>query len=589
MKWDLTKLYKTHEDFIKAKDEARTLIESLKAYKGKLSDETSFVEFYLKQIQLMGNYVKLYLYTECEVSLDRRVSSYVKDQQEVMYLFMLLDQYTSFEKPEVVAMGKEKAMSIIDKHKELEQIRFGFENLFRQESHVLSHECEEIIANYGALSSQGSDTYESLTSGDAKEVFVKLDNKKKVSVNHSNWTKLVAESESAEERKRIFEAQFSKFEANKNAYAAIYNTVLQADIAAAKSRKFANALEMHLFRNNIPTSLYMNLIEVAHKIAPFAKKYLKLRQEVLGLDEIHTYDRFLSLADGGHKKYSYEEAKKLFFESIEHFNDKEFSEYAREVTKDGYVDVFPALGKRGGAYSNSAPNTHPIILLNYTETINDVFTLAHESGHSMHTMFSQANQPVMTQDYTIFVAEIASTFNEHNLLDYLLTKGTLSKDEKINLIQNAIDDIMSTFYRQTLFAEYEYIAHTMAEKGEAITADSLSNIMISLYDKYYGIDITEEKVKQYVWAYVSHFFMQPYYVYQYATSFSASLALYQTVKKDGPAAFERYKNLLKAGGSDYPVNEVKAAGVDFSTTAPLEAVVSRYSDLLKELEKVLNE
>ena len=204
-------------------------------------------------------------------------------------------------------------------------------------------------------------------------------------------------------------------------------------------------------------------------------------------------------------------------------------------------------------------------------------------------MFSQKYQPLETESYTIFVAEIASTFNEHNLLDYLLNKGTLSKNEKINLIQNAIDSIMSTFYRQTLFAEYEYIAHTKAEKGEPITSESLSNIMLDLYNAYYGLDLNDEVYKKYVWAYIPHFFHSPYYVYQYATSFSASLAIYEKVKNNEPNAFENYKEMLKSGGSDYPINIVKKAGVDFTKLDAIEGVVTRYGELLEELKKALSE
>ncbi len=249
----------------------------------------------------------------------------------------------------------------------------------------------------------------------------------------------------------------------------------------------------------------------------------------------------------------------------------------------------PQPGKRGGAYSNSTANTHPCILLNFNGTLDACFTLAHEAGHSTHSLFSNKYQPTVTQGYTIFVAEIASTFNEHNLLDYLLNSGTLSNNVKIKLIQNALDGILSTFYRQTLFAEYEYLAHTMAEKGEPITEESLSNIMIKLYKEYYGIDINKEVYKKYVWAYIPHFFNSPYYVYQYATSYSASLAIYDKVKNKEENAFENYLSLLKSGGSDYPIELVKKAGVDLTKTDALKAVVKRFDELLKELEVLLNE
>lgn len=588
MKWDLTNYYKSYEDFKKAIQEAKEIINELATYKGKLGNEEDFVKYYEKTLELQGNYLKVYLYAECSMDLNRQNTAACSDMQEVMFVFQTLSQATAFESPEVLKLGKEYVMNVLDKHENLEQLRFGFENLFRKQSHILNEEGQAILANYQGLSQVGSDAYGSLTNGDITKRYVKYDNKEKVEVSNANWTKLVAESKSPKVRKNVFETMMSQYETHKNTYASIYNSVLQADIAESKSEKFNSSLEMYLFANNIPTSLYLNLIKIAHKASPIVKKYYKLRKQVLGLSSYHTYDRFLELVPDSNKKYTYEDAKELFYDSIAKF-PKEFVDNAKEATKDGYVDVYPSTGKRGGAYSNSVPNVHPCILLNFTETLDDCFTLAHESGHSTHSMFSMQNQPTATQSYTIFVAEIASTFNEQNLLDYLLTKGTLTKNEKISLLQHAIDSIISTFYRQTLFAEYEYIAHTKAENGEAITWESLSNIMIVLYKKYYGLNIVKENVKQYVWAYIPHFFNSPYYVYQYATSFSASLAIYQNVKEGKENAFENYLSLLKAGGSDYPINLVKNAGVDFTSIKPLEAVVTRLSDLYEELVKAINE
>ena len=241
--------------------------------------------------------------------------------------------------------------------------------------------------------------------------------------------------------------------------------------------------------------------------------------------------------------------------------------------RPGYVDVYPSLGKRTGAYSNGGYDHHPFILLNFQGELDDVFTLAHESGHSMHTLYSEESQPTLKQDYTIFVAEIASTFNEHNLLDYLLASGTLSHEDRIALLQKAIDEICSTFYRQTLFGHYEYEASLLAEKGEPINYQVLSSIMTRLYKQYYGIDIEEEKLKPLVWAYIPHLFYTPFYVYQYATSFTSSMLIYEKVKAKEPEAFTSYVNLLRSGGSDFPIEQVKKAGVDLTSKEPFEAVV----------------
>jgi len=332
--------------------------------------------------------------------------------------------------------------------------------------------------------------------------------------------------------------------------------------------------------------VYYNLVDVASSNTDALKKYIKLREKYLGLEEYHTYDRFIQLAKVD-DEYTYEKAKQIYFESIKDFPDK-FQEHAHETLKDGFVDVYPGDGKRTGAYSSSVVDTHPFILLNFNSTLDDVFTIAHESGHSIHSLFAMENQKGHMQDYTIFVAEIASTFNEHNLLDYFMKSMKSSKETKIVLLQKAIDSIVATFYRQTLFADYELRVSKMVEAGEPINYEVLSGIMIELYKNYYGLDITKEKVKEYVWAYIPHMFHTPFYVYQYATSFSASFKIYKDIKEGKEGAFDRYINLLKSGGSKYPVEQAKEAGVDFTTKDSFMAVVERMNYLVDELEKLLN-
>ncbi len=585
--WDLTHYYATYEDFKKDLDDFDVFVEECKKYEGKLSNEKDFVAYFRLQRQMLERFLRPYIYVHSKMDMDQRNMDSVSDMQNVMYKMSMFDQATAFESPELLSLDESYIFGILDKYKEFEPLRYNLTNLLRSKEHEPGLEGKRIMANFQQLGNAGNETFNALSTADAKFNKIMLDGKE-VEINHSNWTTLIGKAKTEEDRKNIFEALFSIYEDTKNTYAAIYNAVLQADIANAKSKKFDSALEMHLFYNNIPTSLYHNLIATAHKLAPLAKEYYALRKDVLKLSKYHTYDRFLDLAESDNKTYTYEDARELFFESIDKFDD-EFKSFAREVSAEGWVDVYPRPGKRTGAYSNSVPGVHPAILLNFNGTLDDCFTFAHESGHSIHTMFSEKYQPLETESYTIFVAEIASTFNEHNLLDYLLNKGTLSKNEKINLIQNAIDSIMSTFYRQTLFAEYEYIAHTKAEKGEPITSESLSNIMIDLYNTYYGLDLNDEVYKKYVWAYIPHFFHSPYYVYQYATSFSASLAIYEKVKNNEPNAFENYKEMLKSGGSDYPINIVKKAGVDFTKLDAIEGVVTRYATLLEELKKALSE
>lgn len=585
MKWNLTYLFKDLDAFNQSYNKTVETIEKLAGFKGKLSNEEDFITYFDLQKVIQKTGLKVYQYASLSSDLNKKNSEASARLQKVQIAFAKLQQAVSFEEPELIAMGKEKVMPFIDKHKDLEELRFSMEKLFRRQEHILDDQSESLLANFSQLSSSGRNLYSSLSVADIEGSDVMLDNGEIVTITNSNYRSFIQKSNSAEERKNIFDAVFSYFDDHKNTYANIYKTVLDSDLARMKARKYDSSLESYLFNNNIPVDVYHSLTKVARENTKAVKKYLQLRKDHLGLEEIRTYDRFLELAKSD-KEYSFEDAKSLFFNSIKHF-PKDFQEKAKEVLREGFVDVYEQHGKRTGAYSSSMPDLHPFILLNYDKTLSNVFTVAHEAGHSMHSMYAQENQPSSLQNYTIFVAEIASTFNEHNLLDYIIKESKASKNEKIALLQRAIDDIMGTFYRQTLFAIYELESHKLIESGQPITADALSKIMIDLYKEFYDIDITKEEVKQYVWAYIPHMFYTPFYVYQYATSFAASLKIYENVRNDKENAFDNYLNLLKSGGSDYPVNQVLKAGVDLTKEDSFKAVVHRLEELVNELEVAL--
>ena len=585
MKWDLTYLFNNLDEFEKGYEKSITLIDKLAGYKGKLNQFSSFKEFFLLQKEFEKIGLRTYQYASLLSDLNKKDSGNSARLQKVQIAFARLQQALSFEEPELISLGKEKVISFINQDNSLEEFRFPMEKLFKRQEHILDDASEALLANYSQLTNAGRSLYSSLSVADIEGTDVMLDNKEIVNITNSNYRAFIQKSDSPEERKEIFEAVFSYYEAHKNTYASIYKTVLDADYAQVKNRKYTSSLESYLFDNNIPTSVYYNLTKVARENTAAIKKYIKLRQDHLKLDEYHTYDRFLDLVKAD-KEYEYDEAKELFFNSIKHLPEH-FQEKAKDVLKDGFVDVNEQPGKRTGAYSSSMPNLHPFILLNYSKTLGDVFTVAHEAGHSIHSMYASEAQPSTLQNYTIFVAEVASTFNEHNLLDYIINESNASKNEKIALLQRAIDDILSTFYRQTLFAIYELEAHKLVESQQPITADVLSKIMIDLYKEFYDLDITKEKVKQYVWAYIPHLFYTPFYVYQYATSFAASLKLYEEVKNKKANAFANYINLLKSGGSEYPVVQLQKAGVDLTKEDAFKAVVNRLNELVDELELVL--
>jgi len=586
MNWNLKNLYPTLEDWNNDYQKLEKMIEYMGSFQGKLNQFDSFLDYFTTQKELAVLSLKVYQYAALLSHLNMKNTENAARVQKMAFLMSKLHQVTAFEAPELLEIGKETIDSFIGKDKSLEEYKFPMEKLFRNQEHVLDKTSESLLANYSQLSGQGSEVYSALAIADKVDKEVTLSNGEKVLITSGNYRSYLADLELAEDRKLVFETVYSQYKDHKNAYAQIYNTVLQKDIAAMKSRKYKSSLESYLFTNNIPLDVYYNLVDVAKSNTSLIKRYYKMRKDYLGLDKHHTYDRFISLSEST-SKFSYEEGKELFFKSIQHLSP-EFQEKAHTALEDGYVDVYEQEGKQTGAYSWGALNEHPFILLNYDDTLNSVFTLAHEAGHSMHSLFSKDAQPVATQNYTIFVAEVASTFNEHNLLDYFIKNSETTKEDKIQLLQQSIDDILGTFYRQTLFAAYELKAHELAEKGEPITYETLSDIMVYLYKEFYDIDITKENGKEYVWAYIPHLFYTPFYVYQYATSFAASLKLYEMVKED-KENISSHISLLKAGGNDFPVNQVNKTGVDLTTKEPFMAVVKRLEDLLNELEVALKE
>ena len=587
MKWDLTYLFKTQEDFDQALQTTMGIIDKLATYKGQLHLEEKFVEYYLLQKKLTEVGLRAYQYASLKSDLNKKDANNAKQLQMVQIGFAKLSEACSFEEPELISIGKETIMKYAHNHQELHEFEFGFEKLFRRQEHILDDNAEALLANFNRLATSGRELYSSLSVADMENSDVMLDNGEIVTITNSNYRAYISKSKSPKEREEIFRAVFSYYDIHKNTYANIYKTVLEADFAWMKARKYQTSVESYLFNNAIPVDVYYSLTQVAKETTAPVKKYIQLRKKALGLETYHTYDRFLELVQTD-KEYEYEEARTLFFNSIKDF-PKDFQDKAHEVLKDGFVDVFEAEGKRTGAYSSSMPDLHPYILLNYSKTLGDVFTVAHEAGHSMHSMYAAEGQPSALQDYTIFVAEVASTFNEHNLLDYIIKNSNASKNDKIALLQRAIDDIMSTFYRQTLFALYELEAHKLMENNQPITADVLSDIMINLYKEFYDLDITTEEVKQFVWAYIPHLFYTPFYVYQYATSFAASLKIYEDVKNNVSGAFERYIGLLKSGGSKFPVEQLKEAGVDLTKKDAFIAVSNRLSELVNQLAIELGE
>lgn len=582
--WDFTRIYKDLNAF---EEDAKKLSEDIDGYnkfKGKINDEKSLIDFLNYDEKVVGNFSKIYTYASMFYDQQQKEPSRQKVYATANDLYAKYVQVTSFASSEILALGEENVKRFVKENKELTKYAYPLDKIFHNQSHIFEPKIEEIMANYVQVTNNYNRLYDMLAVADGKSSSIKLSTGEEIEVNQSNFRQYLATLKNQDDRRIVFEAVFKGFEAHKNTFAGIYNGIIQSDYAEAKNRKYNSILESFLYGNNIPTDVYLSLIKTVRENTDVLKEYYALRKQYFCLKELHTYDRFLDFASTD-KKYTYEEAKELFFESVAKIGG-EFEKVAHEVLAEGRVDVYPHEGKRTGAYSTGYYKEGPFILLNHTGMLDDCFTCAHEAGHSIHTTLANANQPVATADYTIFVAEIASTFNEQLLLDHLLSKTT-DKETRLVLLQSAIDGLIATFYRQTLFADYEYQAHKLVEEGKPVTVDVLSSIMKDLYLEYYGIDLNNEPYKEYVWAYIPHFFHSPFYVYQYATCYASSLQIYDMVKNNVPGALDNYLNMLKAGGSDYPVEIVKKGGVDLTTPEPFMAVCKRLKELLEVLKNEL--
>ncbi len=586
--WNLTHIYKTQEDFEKDLDYAKKVIlPGITELEGKLKNEEDLVKYF--DLERKANEVLNHLgrFASRRSDLDKKDVKNLSDLAKIDNLFNDFGSADSYSTPEMLSLGKEHREKFFINHPEYKDFDFQVEKIFRGEKFTLPAVEERLLSYYAPLEGSGSSLYSQLSVGDYTPKKITLSSGKEVEVNRSNWTSLEGSLENPEDRKKVFLSLYSWYNEHKNTYGEIYNSVVQSELSERKARGYSSILQEHLYHNKIDESVFHNLVEAANENAEPLHKYYEIRRKYFGLDHHRSYDRFLSLAKS-EKKYTYEEAKEIFFDSIKDYPE-DYQKKAQDVLAEGYVDVYPRSGKRTGGYSSGSANVHPYILLNFNGDLEDVFTLAHEAGHSVHTLYSEEAQPLVKQDYTIFVAEIASTFNEHNLLDYFRKSKSLSKNDKIALLQKSIDQIVSTFYRQTLFAQYEYEISQKAEKGEPINYQVLSDERTKLYKAYYGIDITEEELKPLVWAYIPHLFYTPFYVYQYATSFTASMLIYKNFRSGAKDAFNNYLKMLKSGGSRYPIDEVKLAGVDLTKKEAFSAVTGRRKELVEELDKLLNE
>ena len=552
-KWNLKDIYENYDSWNRDLERIKGLQKDLVKYKGSFSSEEKLLEFLKKQEELDKIAYKLYRYPQLAKDLNSLDKEAVESLQKIQFLFSEISTELSWVNPELIE-NRDKIEKYIE-NEEFSDYRFGIENLFRLQKHVLDEKESRLMSYFSSYFSSPRAIYSEITVTDVEWPEVELENGEKIRATAANYSKEVTRNRNQKDRKTMFENYYGVFKKRENTIAAIYNSILQKNIAKMKAYNYDTFLLSALEGDNIPQNVYTNLINTVNEL---------------------------------NKEYEYDEAKEIVLKSVIPLG-KEYESKMKRAVSEGWLDVFETKGKRSGAYSAGVYGVHPYMLLNYNKTMDSIFTLAHELGHTLHTLYSQENQPFSTSDYTIFVAEVASTFNERLLLDYML-EHTDSTEERIALLEQEIRNITGTFYFQALLAEYEYKAHKLAEEGHPITAEVLSGIIEELFEGYYGNEMERDELVHILWSRVPHFFNSPFYVYQYATCFASSAVLYEKVikekdEKKKKEALKRYIELLSSGGSKFPMEQLKEAGADLEEKSTVEAVSRQLDSLLDKLEE----
>ena len=586
-KWDLSDIYENWDAWEIGLKQLETKMDEIVKFKGKVKNSPENLLKVKKLNDELGVLAyKVYRYPKLTSDTDTRDQEVKSKLQKVQILFAQYNTAVSWIEPEILEVPWETMEKWLDSNPEFQAYRFGIGDLYRQQKHVLDEEKEKLLSYFTRFNGAPSDIYSNISAADIDFPEIILSTMDTIRATNGNYSRVLSTNRNQEDRKKTFEAHYGTFEAQKNTYAAIYSAVCQKNWALAQARNYNSCLEADLDDNNIPVAVYENLVNTVKENVEPLQKYHRLRKKILELDQYHSYDGSIPLVDFD-KTYPYQQAKEWVLASVKPLGDV-YQSKVQQALRGGWIDVFENTGKTPGAYSANVYGVHPYMLLNYNETLRYVFTLGHEIGHAMHTLLANENQPYATSSYTIFVAEVASTFNEALLLDHLLEQ-TRDPKERITLLQQAINGITGTFYFQTLLADFEWQAHRLVEQGQPITAKILTDTMKELYITYFADTEEEDELLYYVWARIPHIYQVPFYVYQYATCKASSAQIYKNVMQAPAnrrqAETERYLTLLKSGGNDYPMEQLKKAGVDLTQKETFLAIIEQLDQLVTQLEQ----
>jgi len=531
---------------------------------------------------------RLFVYASMNSDQDTRVSAYQGMQQEMIQLASTMGAEAAFIEPEILKIDNATIERFLAQEPRLQVYRHYLEDIARRRAHTLSNAEERLLAGAGIMASGPSSVYGIFSDADFPYPSVTLSDGRTVKLDKAAFS-LHRASRSREDRQKVMEAVFTALGKYRGTFGSMMNSSVQTSVYYAHARNYATALQASLDKPNIPTSVYARLVEGVNRNLSTFQRYLELRKRMMGLSELHYYDLYAPLVPSVNTEYSVDVAEENILQALAPLG-AEYAAGAKRAFTERWIDMYPTEGKTSGAYSNGeAYDVHPYMLLNYNGKYDDMSTLAHELGHTMHSYFSNKTQPYPLASYPIFVAEVASTFNEALLNDYMLKK---IKDDttRLSLLGNYLEGIKGTVFRQTQFAEFELRMHEMVEKGEPLTGDSLSKLYSEIVKKYYGHDQGICIVDDYVaneWAFIPHFY-NDYYVFQYATSFTASSALSEKVLAGEPGATQRYLKFISSGKSKYPIELLKDAGVDMATDEPLELTVKKMNRVMDEMESLLD-
>lgn len=582
-KWRLEDIYAGDDQWEQDFRKVEEMTGQVEAYRGKLGESArSLLEAFRAREKINELNEKVYTYARMRRDEDNTNAVYQALSDRAESLSARVQTAVSYFVPEILELPAETLERFIQEEPGLELYRFALEEIRRQKPHTLSAVEEQIIARAEEVTQAAANIFRMINNADITFPPVKDEEGKEVEVTHGRYIQLM-ESSDRRVRRDAFASLYSSYRKLINTLAATLGSSVKKDVFYARVRRHPSALQASLFADNIPVEVYENLIQTVRKNLPLMYRYIRLRKKMLGLDELHMYDLYTPLVKDIKWDIPYPKAVEMIREGLAPLGDSYVETMVRGINS-GWVDVYENKGKTSGAYSWGPYGVHPYVLLNYQDNLNNVLTLAHEMGHAMHSYYSYKEQPYIYAHYKIFTAEVASTVNESLLVNYLLNTVT-DRHRKLYLLNHYLEQFRGTLFRQTMFAEFEKIIHEKTESGEALTPELLCSVYRGLNADYYGPEIVVDREIELEWARIPHFYTA-FYVYKYATGFSAATALTRQILEQGEAVVSRYLTFLKAGDSDYPLNLLKATGVDMTTPQPVQEALDLFGELLDQMEEL---